>query len=141
MIQKLYVVSNSLNKDIQRQIRSNENNKFGSSRGNKCEEEKASKGQEGRKINKKQSEQQRQNKEWRIWAETTTGDINTSTTIACVIASISENRNKTTRKWEGAKYCAKRKKARTDEPEILKEMAEEAFALPYHKTYSSKLIT
>ena len=120
MIQKLYVVSNSLNKDIQRQIRSNENNKFGSSRGNKCEEEKASKGQEGRKINKKQSEQQRQNKEWRIWAETTTGDINTSTTIACVIASISENRNKIIRKREGANYCAKRKKPEQMNPKYSK---------------------
>ena len=123
------------------QIKSNKNNKFGSSGGNKCEEEKASKGQEGRRLTKNSRNSKDKTKSGEYVLRRPSAILITATTIACVIASISENRNKTTRKWEGAKYCAKRKKARTDEPEILKEMAEEAFALPYHKTYSSKLIT
>ncbi len=45
-------VLSSSSEDIHEQIETNKSNKFGSSRGNKNEKEKASKGQEGREINK-----------------------------------------------------------------------------------------
>ena len=45
------VVSNSPNEEIHERIETNESNKFSSSGGNKSEEEKAPKGQEGRENN------------------------------------------------------------------------------------------
>ena len=45
------VVSNPSNREIHRRIKTNKSNKFSSSEGNLCEEEKASKGQEIREMN------------------------------------------------------------------------------------------
>ena len=69
------VLSNSPDEGIYERNETNKGNKFGSSGGNKSKEEKASKGEEGRKISKKHLEQQRQNKEWRIYAELTTEEV------------------------------------------------------------------
>ena len=96
------VVSNSPNKNIHKQIEANKSTKFGSIRGNKSEDEKVSKGQEGREINQNSwtSNDNTKSGEYVLnWPPKKPGDeevhdANSAPPMTCASASISENSGK-----------------------------------------------
>ena len=136
------VVSNYPNKEIHERIETNESNKFSSCGGNNSEEEKASKGWEGREINQHS---------WSSRDKTESGeyvlnrppkkpggegayDSNTAKTITDVTTSTSEKSNQpiTDMLENGNVPNVVRMEKEDNHPMTFKEMAEDAIGRPYH---------
>ena len=137
------LLSNSPGVDINRQIETNGGNTFDSSGGNKTVEQKVSKCQEGREINKNS---------WSSRDKTKSGeyvlnqppkkpgdkeayDINTATTVTCVTASTSEKSSQTiTVILEKGKVPNIVQTEKEDNyPMTFEQMAEDTISRPYHQ--------